>query len=78
MKFTISCLLILKMLNSKFGQDWPSSFSSPEPKAEVSFSDQDLSVVVVVVVNFSQNHWTNFNQIWHKAFLNNVDSKLFK
>ena len=32
-------------------------------------------VVIVVVVHFShfrlpfQNHWTNFNQIWHKTFL---------
>ena len=48
--------------------------------AQVSFSDQNLSVivfavVVVIVVNFShvylllQNHWANFNHIWHKAFL---------
>ena len=28
-KFTISCLLILKMLHYKFCQYWPSSFSSP-------------------------------------------------
>ena len=52
-------------------------FSSPEPKAQVSFSDQNLSVVVVVIVDvvviFShfhlllQNHWPNFNQTWHKA-----------
>ena len=26
MKFTISCLLTLKMLHTKSGQDWPSSF----------------------------------------------------
>ena len=42
-------------------------FSSPESKAQVSFSDQNWSVVVVV--NFShfhllQNHRTNFNQTW--------------
>ena len=48
-------------------------FSSPDPEAQVSFSDQicPLSVVVVVgifVINFShfhlllQNHWANFNQ----------------
>ena len=52
--------------------------SLPEPKAQVSFSDQNLVVVVVVVVvvvNFLyfhlllQNHWTNFNQTWHKASL---------
>ena len=45
-------------------------FSSPEPKAQVSFSDQNLSIVVVV--NFSHfhllllNHWANINQTWHK------------
>ena len=62
-------------------------FSSPEPKAQVSFSYQNLSVVrrsVVVVVNFLhfhlllQNHWTNFNQTWHKASLGVGDSSLFK
>ena len=37
-------------------------------------------VVVIVVVNFShfhlhfQNHWTNFNQTWHKASLDEGDS----
>ena len=61
-------------------------FSSPEPKAQVSFSDEicPLSVVVVVVVNFSdfhlllQNHLANFNQTWHKASLGERDSSLFK
>ena len=56
-------------------------FSSPEPKAQMSFSDQNLSIVVVV--NFShfhillQNHWANFNQTWHKAYLGKGDSSLF-
>ena len=64
-------------------------FSSPEPKAQVSFSDQNLSVIVFgvivhgigigVVLNFShfhlllQNHWANFNQTWHKASLGEGD-----
>ena len=63
--------------------------SSPEPKAQVSFSDQNLSasvvvVVVVAVVNFSyfhvllQNHWVNFNQTWRIASLGEGDSSLFK
>ena len=46
-------------------------FISPESKAQVSFSDQNLSLsvnVVGIVINFShfhtllQNHWANFNQ----------------
>ena len=59
-------------------------FSSPEPKAQVSFSDHNLPVVVVVVVNFShfhlllQNYLTNFNQTLHKASLGDGDSSLFK
>ena len=62
-------------------------FSSPELKAQVSFSNQNLFVVVIVVgvvVNFShfhlllQNHWANFNQTWHKASLDERDSILFK
>jgi len=44
-------------------------FSSPEPQAEVSYSDYMLSVVRLSV-NFSfkqlffQNKWTDFNQMW--------------
>ena len=68
-------------------------FSSPEPKAQLSIFDQNLSVAplsvvfgvggVVVVVNFShfnllQNHCTDFNQTWHKASLDEGDSSLFK
>ena len=62
-------------------------FSSPELKAQVSFSNQNLFVVVIVVgvvVNFShfhlllQNHWANFNQTWHKASLGEGNSSLFK
>ena len=59
-------------------------FCSPEPKAQVSFSDQNLSVGIVVVVNFShfhlllQNYWANFNQTWHKASLGIEDSCLVK
>ena len=65
-----------------------STFSSPELKAQVSFSDQNcpVSVVIVVVVgvNFShfhlllQNHWPNFNQTWHKASFGEGDFSLFK
>ena len=41
-------------------------------------------VFVVVIVNFShfhlllQNHWTNFNQTWHKASLGQGESRMFK
>ena len=44
-----------------------------------------LSVIVVVVVlNFShfhlllRNHWANFNQTWHKAYLGKGDSILIE
>ena len=66
-------------------------FSSPELKAQVSFSDHLSSVVCLSVclsvrlsVNFShfhlllQNHWANFNQTWHKASLGEGDASLFK
>ena len=65
-------------------------FSSPEPKFQVSSSDHNLSVVViivvviVVVVNIShfhlllQNHRANFNLTWHKLFLGEGKSNLFK
>ena len=62
-------------------------FSSPELKAQVSFSDHLSSIVCTSVrlsVNCShfhlllQNHWANFNQTWHKVFLVKGDSSLFK
>ena len=61
--------------------------SSPELKAQVSFSDHLSSVVCLSVrlsVNFShfhlllQNHWANFNQTWHKVSQGEGDSNLFK
>ena len=70
-----SFLLAIKMLN----------FSSPEPTAQVSFSDHNLSVFVCVI-KFSyfllllQNHCplANLDQTWPKVFLGNVDSSLLK
>ena len=61
-------------------------FSSPELKAQVSFSDHLSSVVCpsVCLCKFShfhlllQNHWANFNQTWHKVSEGEGDSRLFK
>jgi hypothetical protein len=63
---------------------FPHFFSSPELKAQVSYSDHPLSVVrlsVCKLLHFRlllQNHWANFNQTWHKSSLGGGDSKLFK
>ena len=77
-------------LISRFLSDDCQVFSSPELKAQVSFSDHLSSVCLSVClsvrpsVNFShfhlllQNHWANFNQTWHKASLGEGDSSLFK
>ena len=67
--------------------------SSPEPKAQLSYSDKKnsplsvfvvvINAVVVVVVNISHvhlllwNHWAIFYQTWHKAFLGKGDLTLF-
>ena len=63
-------------------------FSSPELKAQVSFSDHLLSGVclslclsVCKLFTFSTSspdHWANFNQTWHKASLGEGDLSLFK
>jgi hypothetical protein len=63
-------------------------FSSPELKAQVSYSDRQLFVVhlscrpsVCKLFHFwllLQNHWANYNKTWHKSFLGGGDSKLFK
>ena len=70
---------------------WP-FFSSPETKAQVSFSDQNLSVVcrrcchcprcwhwyeLFTFSSSSPNNWANFNQTWHKASLGEGDSIYF-
>jgi hypothetical protein len=63
-------------------------FSSPELKAQVSFSGRLLSGVRLSVclsvckplhfLLLLQNHWTSFNQTWHKSSLDEGDSSLFK
>ena len=44
-------------------------FSWPELKAQVSLSDQNLSIVVVIIdfthFHLLRNHWANFKQTWH-------------
>jgi hypothetical protein len=60
-----------------------SLFSSPELNAQVSFSDRPSSVCpsVCKLLHFRlllQNHWTNFDQNWHKSSLGGGVSKLFK
>ena len=64
--------------------------SSPEPKAQVSFSDNNLSVVSCcccfrrrrnLYLHFHlllQNHWASFNQTWHNSSFGEGDSNLFK
>ena len=72
---------------SKVVQWTMSLFSSPELKAQVSFSDHLSSVVRLSVhlsVNFShfhlllKNHCANFNQTLHKASLGKGVSNLLK
>jgi hypothetical protein len=58
-------------------------FSSPELKAQVSFSDGLLSGIpsICKLLHFRlllHNHWANFNQTWHKSSLGEGDSSLFK
>ena len=54
---------------------------SPELKAKVSSSDQNLSVVVVNFSHFHlllQNRLIDFNQTWQKASLNEGDSSFLQ
>jgi hypothetical protein len=70
-------------------------FSSPELKAQVSYSGCPSSACPSVCLSVCpsvrpsvckllhfrlllQNHWTNFNQTWHRSFLGEGDSSLFK
>jgi hypothetical protein len=80
--------------NNTHGDDWLITwgfmsrsriFSSPELKAQVSFSDHLLSVVCLSwrlsVRHFQlllQNRLANFNRSWHKSSLGKGDSELFK
>ena len=84
MKTYCSCIGLLRTRNTILHTNahFLFFFSSPELKAQVSFSDHLSSVVcpsvclsVCLSVNFShfhlllQNHWANFNQTWPKASL---------
>ena len=71
-------------LYARFGFYCQLMFSSPELKAQVSFSDQlssvvcpsfHLSVIFSHVYLLLQNHWATFNQNWHKVSLGEGDSK---
>jgi hypothetical protein len=54
-------------------------FSSPELKAQVSYSDRPVSVCKLLHFRLLlQNHWANFNQTWHKSSLGEGHSSLFK
>ena len=61
-------------------------FSSPEPKAQVSFSDQNLSIVrrcccchkLLTLSSSSPEPLGQFNQTWEKSSLGEGDSSLFK
>ena len=56
---------------------WIGVFGSPEPKAQGSFSDHNLSVVrrrrcrklFTFFYLLLKNHHSNFKQTWHKASL---------
>ena len=61
--------------------------SSPELKAQMSFSDRLPSVICLSVrpsVKFPyfglllKNLWANFNQTWHKASLGEGDTSFFQ
>ena len=83
---TLSLIKTKISLCGLFYGEYKYLFSSPELKAQVSFSDHFLSVVCpsfCLSVNFShfhlhQNHWANFNQTCHKTSLVEGDSSLFK
>ena len=83
--------MFLKLLLLLYCANASMVFSSPELKAQVSFSDHlssgaclSVRLSVCLSVNFShfhlllQNHWANFNQTWHKASWGEGDSSLFK
>jgi hypothetical protein len=56
------------------------AFSSPELKAQVSFSKYPLFVCLPRFTKFLllQNQWANFIYIFHKIFSDKGDSSLFK
>jgi hypothetical protein len=91
----MKCILYLYLGQGYSGErcgHGPLVFSSPELKAQVSYSDRPLSVVrlcvclsvrpsVCKLLHFQlllQNLWANFNQTWQKSSLWGGDSKLFK
>jgi hypothetical protein len=58
-------------------------YSSPELKAQMSYSNRPSSVCLFVCLSLCkllhfrlllQNYWANTNQTWHKSFLGEGDS----
>ena len=47
MKFTISCLLTLQMLHTKFGKDWPSSFWGEDVNAQPTTDDDGRQPIAI-------------------------------
>jgi hypothetical protein len=71
----VSCKILIKFVFI---------FSSPQLKAQVSYTDRLVSVVrpsVCKLLHFRlllQNRWAIFNQTWHKSSLEGGDSEFFK
>ena len=53
-------------------------FSSPELKAQVSYSGRLSVCKLLHFWLLLKNRWANFNQTWHKSSLGEGDSKLLK
>ena len=78
-------LEVNRLSNLRYVYEFLQVLSSPELKAQVSFSDRPSSVVRLfdrLSVNFSyfhlllQSHKGNFNQTWHKASLKKRKKKI--
>ena len=76
-----------RLSNMRYVYEFLQIFSSPELKAQVSFSDRPSSVVLLfdrLSVNFSyfhlllHSHKGNIKQTWHKASLGKENSSLLK
>ena len=48
MNFTISCLLTLQMLHTKFGKDWSSSFSEEDVKGRRTTHDDGSQPIAIL------------------------------
>ena len=81
MKLTISCLLTLQMLHTKFGKDWPSSSWEEDVNARHTTDDDGRQPIAIGHLSYSADlknsvDLTNFYyKLWTKYHIHKINKQ---